>query len=33
MMTFMSEQHYALASLGAIENNPAPTTFRDAMNR
>jgi hypothetical protein len=33
MMTFMNEQHYALASLGSIEYNPAPTTFRDAMSR
>jgi hypothetical protein len=33
MMTFMNEQHYALASLGAIEYNPAPSNFRDAMNR
>jgi hypothetical protein len=29
----MNEQHYALASLGAIEYNPAPTTYRDAMRR
>jgi Reverse transcriptase (RNA-dependent DNA polymerase) len=33
MMTFMNEQHYALASLGSIEYNPAPSTFRDAMSR
>jgi hypothetical protein len=33
MMTFMNEQHYALASLGSIEYNPAPTTSRDAMSR
>jgi hypothetical protein len=29
----MNEQHYALPSLGSIEYNPAPTTFRDAMSR
>jgi Reverse transcriptase (RNA-dependent DNA polymerase) len=33
MMTFMNEQHYALASLVSIEYNPAPSTFRDAMSR
>jgi hypothetical protein len=27
MMTFMNEKHYALASLGYLEYNPAPTTF------
>jgi Zinc knuckle len=33
MMIFMNEQHYVLASLGSIEYNPAPDTFRDAMSR
>jgi Reverse transcriptase (RNA-dependent DNA polymerase) len=31
-MTFMNEQHYALASLCSIEYNPAPTTVIDAMS-
>jgi Reverse transcriptase (RNA-dependent DNA polymerase) len=29
----MNEKHYALASLGAIDYNPAPSTFKDAMRR
>jgi Reverse transcriptase (RNA-dependent DNA polymerase) len=33
MMTLMNEQHYDVASLGSIEYNPAPTTFKDAMSR
>jgi Reverse transcriptase (RNA-dependent DNA polymerase) len=31
LMTSLSEQHYALDSLGSIDYNPAPTTYRDAM--
>jgi Reverse transcriptase (RNA-dependent DNA polymerase) len=33
LMTFMNEIQYDLASLGAIDYNPAPSTFRDEMSR
>jgi Reverse transcriptase (RNA-dependent DNA polymerase) len=33
LMTLLNEKHYALASLGTIDYNPAPSTFRDAMSR
>jgi Reverse transcriptase (RNA-dependent DNA polymerase) len=33
LMILLNDKHYTLASLGAIDYNPAPSTFKDAMSR